>query len=154
MVPFPKGCELPNLQAGVCVCWELMNLQKMQVSIHKMGYHVNYIVPATHKRSYRPAHGQPNAPKTSSLTLVLFSSTPGQRYTWFNQMTLVENKEVILTYVVSSLVYFKFENSNSFFSRFLLCQLWKKQKFVVPTKCHLLYQYLFGKNYTRYFFLF
>jgi len=98
----------------------MLGINEMQVFIRKMGYHVNYIVPATHKRSYRPAHGQPNAPKTSFLTLVLFSSTPGQRYTWFNQMTLVENKEVILPYVRNSLVYFKFENSNSFFSRFLL----------------------------------
>jgi len=104
MVSFPKGSVLPNnLQAGVCVCWELMNLQKMQVNIHKMGYHVNYIIPCTHRRSFRPAHGHPNAPKTSALTLVLFSSTPGQRFNWFSLMNLTENKDVVLPYVVSIL---------------------------------------------------
>jgi len=103
-ITLPTKSEYPNIQAGICVCWEMMNFPKISTVIKKMGYHVNYMIPCIHRRSFRLAHGQSTAPKTTYVTLVTFSGVPGQRLTWFSLMA-PENKDLTFPFVVSKFAF-------------------------------------------------
>jgi len=121
---FPKNSTFPVIQAGVCICWDLFNQRKCENIIQRMGYFLNYVVPCTQKRSFRPAHGQTNAPKTTFVALLLFSSSNGQKLTWFSKM----NDDISFPFLVCIfLCFFFFKISNIFF-RFLQFLLLRNQK--------------------------
>ncbi len=112
MIQLPEGSIMPKVKAGVCICWDLWNLEKMKNTISTMGYHTNSIVPCIQKRSFR-IQGKATDPKTCCLTLILFSSSLGQKLDWFKDLPNA-NKEITFPFAVCIFISFKL-NRNFFF---------------------------------------
>jgi len=140
MFSLPKLSVFPkNLDVGICVAWDLMKLQHSQTTIMKMGYNVNFIVSCLHKNSYRQSlGGVKNAPKTNIFFLILFSSSAGEKLSWFgDEKDVTLPLQVCLFFFICSKLFILF--------RFQLSLVLKNLNQLVATSLSMHFQYLFGK---------